>query len=505
MKNVLCAIVAALAITANAGKAYEKIGGMQVVDAAGLTTAVMKLGEISGNTMVAAMAAAKITELPSSDFFGPTRQGCSIYLPFYIDSEDLASDEDLDDFIDDIQFAMVYPMALPKDEFAKMHPGAIETNGMLCVRGELLKAREEWDDDSVVYVAFSEDGKWAVASKKPEQVALASADLVIADTPMASDVVRFNITPRGVASIRKFITDAEVSRVVNGLDSLAAAFRINNAGIDIRGTVMLVPGSELSEFGTATLADDPFAFADGGAISATADAYTDHSIVVKQLDGSIAVCAENGVDLKPFVSCVETGDTCRISIDIGSAIKHFSEASGKYDDVDMDKISADLEALQASLGSIKPAVKPYGVSLSVAGYKPKFSASQRFASVLPEAKGRKLCYASVSSVSALVQAAVSSVLPVLDDRRRAEVAPMVALLPTECIGGLAAADWREGDRLKFIARLSADELRNLVTGFTTAFTYSMMMRSKQIDEESGEDCLSEDFGDEDVEDIDDED
>lgn len=505
MKKMLSIAVAAIAIASNAAGNFEKIGGIQVVDTAGLTSTVMKLGEISGNTMVAAMAAAKIAEIPSSAFFGPTRQGCSIYLPLYIDTEDLANADDFSEFASDIQFALVYPMALPKEEFLKLHPGAVETNGMVRVKGELLTAKEDWDDDSVVYVAFSEDGKWAVASEEePVRVALALADVALAEKPMEGDVFRCNFTPRGVSAMRKFITDDEAKRLADGVDSFAAALRVSDAGVDTHGSVRLVTDSDLAKFGVATLPEDPFEFDKGESVSALANSFVDESGFAKSFDELLSILAKNGVDIRKFVTCVETGDSCRVSCDFGAAIKHFSDPANSLIDVDTDKIMEDIEAWDAG-SSAKPATKAQGISLAIAGYKPKFSATQRFAAVLPEVKGKKLCYANTYSPCAFVQAIVASVLPTLDIATRSEIAPVVALLPQESVGGLAAAYWRDGDELGFIGRLSADELRNVVTGATAIFAYTMMMRAKQIDAEAGEDCADDDDDDDDDEDSDDED
>ena len=89
MKKILLALVAALSIFANAAT-VTKVCGVQVVDVAGLTESVMKLGEISGNAMLSAMLAAKIAEMPGNDFFGAMRQGGSGYLSFYADTDKLA-------------------------------------------------------------------------------------------------------------------------------------------------------------------------------------------------------------------------------------------------------------------------------------------------------------------------------------------------------------------------------------------------------------------------------
>ena len=73
MKKLTLGIVAALSLAASA--AWQKAGSIQVADAQAFTKAVMKLGEISGNQMLGALAAGFLAEPPGSKFFGPMRPG----------------------------------------------------------------------------------------------------------------------------------------------------------------------------------------------------------------------------------------------------------------------------------------------------------------------------------------------------------------------------------------------------------------------------------------------
>jgi hypothetical protein len=62
----------------------------------------------------------------------------------------------------------------------------------------------------------------------------------------------------------------------------------------------------------------------------------------------------------------------------------------------------------------------------------------------------------------------------MDDVARAQAAPLAAMLPKECEGGIAAAYWREDGEIKLIGRLSSDEIKNLVVGISTAAMFAMM-------------------------------
>ena len=505
MKKTLLAIAAALSISANAAT-VAKVCGIQVVDVAGLTESVMKLGEIAGNSMLSAMLAAKIAEMPGNDFFGAMRQGGSVYLSFYADSEKLAQLADGDDVDDAIQLAAIYPMALPKDEFMKLHPGATETNGVVRVFGDIFASKENWCEEDVVYVAFSEDGKWAAASDSLEQSIVAlSSEAPLAARPMSGDVIRFEVLPRGMAELRKAAaadadTDEDVKKMLEALDSCRFAVRICDAGIDIHGAIRAVDGTFLSKAGDVTLAEDPFAADDGTAIGAVADSFTDQTSSPQIIGKAFDIIRDGGVDLKSFVACSATDDVCRVAIDLNAIAKHCANPSNRLDAVALAAAFERFGEITDGIDSFKLSERPYLMFVSAVGRKPKFSASQRFSKVLPELKGKPLFCAATYSLSALVQFVVEAVMGNVDDLTRAQAAPLVAMLPKECEGGIAAAYWREDGEIKLIGRLSSDEIKNLVVGISAAAMFAMM------DEDGCAGCDVSDCDDEEEEDpVDDED
>ena len=479
MKKILLALVAALSIFANAAT-VTKVCGVQVVDVAGLTESVMKLGEISGNAMLSAMLAAKIAEMPGNDFFGAMRQGGSVYLSFYADTDKLAQLANGEDVDDAIQLAAIYPMALPKDEFLKLHPGATETNGVVRVFGDIFESKENWSEEDIVYVAFSEDGKWAAASDSPEQSIVAlSSDAPLAARPMSGDLIRLEVLPRGMAELRRAAaadddTDEDVKKLLEALDSCRFAVRICDAGIDIHGAIRAVDGTFLSKAGDVTLAEDPFAADDGTALVAVASSFTDQTSSPQILEKSLDIFKDGGIDLRSFVACSATDDVCRVAIDLKAIAKHCANPSNKVDEAALAAAFERFDEVDDGIDSFKLAERPYLIVVSAVGQKPKFSASQRFSKVLPEVKGKPLFCAATYSVSALVQFVVDAVIGNMDDVARAQAAPLAAMLPKECEGGIAAAYWREDGEIKLIGRLSSDEIKNLVVGISTAAMFAMM-------------------------------
>ena len=101
MKKLTFVIVAAISLAASA--AWQKAGSIQVADAQAFTKAVMKLGEISGNQMLGALAAGFLAEPPGSKFFGPMRPNSTALLPVFFD--DSALDKGFDKLGDAVKAA----------------------------------------------------------------------------------------------------------------------------------------------------------------------------------------------------------------------------------------------------------------------------------------------------------------------------------------------------------------------------------------------------------------
>jgi hypothetical protein len=490
MKKLMSAVVAAIAVAASAAT-WERAGSLQVADTTGLAAAVAKLGEISGNQMLGAMAAAQLSQLPTSEFFGPTRQGGSIAMPLYFDMDAFAKagsgDEEAFDDLDDgaVEYAVVYPMALPKEEFVKLHEGAVETNGMVRVQGLPFG---DADEDDFTYVVFADGGKWAVASDRPEQVALALKDLPELVKPMGGDVVRLSATPKGFEALRKVLDVAarkcaeedeklDVAAaldLVKGLDAMRLALRVGDAGVDFPCGFSAVPGSTLSKMGATAFSAESLSEAGPDAISFSKSSFCKAN-VEESWKLVAEVLAKHKIDTSSFLKW-QFGKMSRLTVDMPALVgwAKAAETNG-LDEVDCDELSNDLAAAFSGKCQYIPAEAPEGCAVAFAGYKPKFSACDRFLATLPEAKGRKLLGASVFSLSGLVQAILPAVLASLDAETRAMVAPMAALLPKEAKCGIVSAYWRKDDgSVAGLTRISADEIKGIGASAGAIMAATMM-------------------------------
>ena len=493
MKKLTFVIVAAISLAASA--AWQKAGSIQVADAQAFTKAVMKLGEISGNQMLGAMAAGFLAEPPGSKFFGPMRPNSTALLPVFFD--DSALDKGFDKLGDAVKAALIYPMSINRAEFLKLHPGAVETNGMICVKGKITGDEDDDDDDGgLIYVAFTPDGKWAVVGDKPEQIALAMGSVSCAERPLEGALVRACLAPQGMSAVRKLVDnlaaeakkskepfDDSVLELLAGIDSFWLGLGVSDLGLDFMGGVKPVPGTEMAKIGAAALPDAPFAFAGADAIMASADFTLDKGNVLEKWKPFEDAIKRNGLDISRFLKITYAGGTTKIVYDTPALAKYMaSEATNSLAKIDSEKLVNDVKAVMGSSKAqpIRVAAVPQNGMMVMVGYKPKFTVAQRFEATLPDAKGRRLVTAGVFSLSALVQAVLPSVMSIVPEEERAEIQPMLAFLPQESAGGCATMSWCEKGSIRFISRISADELKGIGTAAAgiMAFTAAQQMQKK---------------------------
>jgi len=484
MKKTIIAVFAMASLAASA--AWEKAVTVQVADVSTITKAVAKLGEITGNQMLGAMTAGYFANPPGAEFFGPMRPGSLAMIPVYFDTS--AFEKNLEDFDDKVEFAVLYPIAEGKAGFAKRHPGAVETNGLLRVKGSILDPEDE-DDES--FVGFSPDGKWAAVSDKPWQVKAALKEVSEAKL-CGGELIKLSVTSKGLAIFRKMAElyaaeakknkkdfDTSALALLAEFDSIALGICIGDMGLDFAGMLKAVPGTEFAKIGLKTLPTDPFAFAGANALAAQAE----YGLCPKdgragQWSRLIDLLRRHGIDTSKWLTVETNGDVMRQRLDAGALVKYIeSDATNQLAKIDVEKFIEDFKVFNAANGKVMAAERPSFSSFEIVGYKPVHTLSARFAATMPEAKGKKLVQASVCSLAALVQALVPHVMAAIPEKDRAEIQPFLAFLPQESAGGIASMAWPENGELRFVTRLSADELKGVSTAVTAVMAVSAAKQS----------------------------
>ena len=480
MKKSLIAICALVSFAASA--AWEQAGAIKVADASAFTKAVAKLGEITGNQMLSAMTMGFFANPPGAEFFGPMRPGAAAMLPVFVDMA--ALDKKGDENGDPVEIAVLYPVVQSKAEFLKAHTDAVETNGFF-----LVKAGPFFEVET--YVGFSPDGKWAAASDKLWQVKDALAAIAEAEKPLDGDLVRICVAEKGMVALRKALADltAEAKKnkqpydnrletFVAGVANLYLGLAVSDMGIDLHGAFKPVAGTEVAKMGTHPLSADPLAFASANAIIASSSIGFKEESLLKTWKTIEKILNRHGLDISRFFKTEGSDDLLAMTIDTPAYLKYLQgDATNAFAKLDVEKLTEDLMGINAGVGGtpLKMAETPQKVSLAMIGYTPKFSSSARFAATLPEAKGKKLCSATILSLSALLQAIVPPMMATLPEKESAEIAPLLAFLPKETAAGIASMGWRENEEVRMMLRISADELK----GISSAVTAVMAMESAQ--------------------------
>ena len=135
MKKLIAVAASAMAFASMA--AMEEIAKVRLTDATGLVSAAMKIGEMSGNGMIGAAAAAQINELELFKFFGPARSGSPIVLSLLADTDKVESD--FAEWISSFGATILYPID-GKDQFLAKHADNVETNGLVLVKDKIGRA-----------------------------------------------------------------------------------------------------------------------------------------------------------------------------------------------------------------------------------------------------------------------------------------------------------------------------------------------------------------------------
>ncbi len=506
MKKLL--VISAAMFTVAVSAAWDHVASIRVADWTSITRASVKLGEITGNQMISGFMAGCFADPPGAKFFGPMRADSSVLIPIFLDSALIDKDPTK---VDSAEFAVVYPMSITKADFLKLHPGTVETNGLLLVKGSFVPEDvmdvdlvEDDDDDAnsaadsepkFTYVAITPDGKWAVASDKQDQVKLALGIVPSAEKSLCGNVAQVCVTQKGVVILRKLVAiradeakknkemfDGRVVDILAGIECCKFGIGIGDKGLDLNLSSKVVQGAELAKVGLKPLPADPLAFAGQDAIAADADAALVKADAVAVWTALSKALKLNGIDISSFISVAMVDGVAVQKFDTAALVKYIPDfTTNQMAKLDVEKLTYDLKVAVSSLEvPFKAAEVPQNTTFCMVGYKPKFTSSARFAATFPEAKGKKLFNANVGSLAALVQAVLPHVMSAIPEKERAEAQTIVAFLPQESAGGIAAMGWREGDSLNYTLRISAAELKGISTAVSGIMAFTM---AKEMQEE----------------------
>ena len=466
MKTKLIAAIAAFALGLGAVATPEKALTIQITDINGLTKAATKAGELVGYPMLGTLAAMGLADNEAVQMFGAPRNGENGLFVIYADPEKITGENSLEPAFTngDLGIAFIFAPTKSKQDFllTNKDAGAEEKDGVISLAG--------------MSIAYAEDGKWVAVASSPDFAKTALTDAADAQKPMDDDVLRFNVKAPAIkiASVifkeaaAKNPTDPQMKSLLEGLpllemiDSYCVGMRINDAGLDCRGKLCPVAGSELSKFALKSIEGDAFAGIPDSSIYTVVGAEgagSEGEAFVKLLEGLVGFFKEGGCDTSWFKREGE-GTVAHMTLDLPAAIKYFTgEGKEAVDKLDPEKFIAKYYELAAECNKCSANSKPFKFSLAFAGVQPTGAQGAVFAKTLPEAADKKPAMIGLYRCYSAIKALAPLLAEFAPEEVKSMINAAVATLPADDDAAIAMVQFRDGDALGFLARISANEIR----------------------------------------------
>ena len=488
MKKLVFTIVAAFSFVVFGAK--EKVATVQLADTEALVKGVSKLGEFTGNQMLGIMCSQAMTKLPWAEVFGPARPGTATAFVVFMEGDDPSG-------------AILYAPIETKAEFKKAHPKAVEKDGIIklpkAVAGTNADDDEEEEEDSTnfllkddLYLAYSKDGKWLAASDKADEVKLALAEVKMAEKKMDGDLVKILVPPKGIAAMQKAIEKHQAKADADDVEQIKQALvvfkqiammgigiRVNDSGLDLRGVVKPVKGSDFAKIGMTAISAEAWQTVDPAAVLFGLAAANSGKQDVP-LSTLKTVLAKQGIKTDFLTEKMLKKGYSTLTLDAPAAVTYFKSATNELSKVDCQTLFAEIASVvKPADGALFPLTNdPFGGSLVLKGFTPVANAKERFEATLPEAKTKPCSNVGFLSVYSIFKALTPVILENLDKDERMMLEPMLLTLPSEGKTGIAWAQWCEKGATRFIFRIGADEFKSVSAGFA-AFSAMQMQKLQQ--------------------------
>ena len=499
MKKLALAAFSALAFGAFA--APQRLGLLQIADADGLVAGVAKLGEMMGNPMVSSMVAPTIAQNPVTKLFGPARAGAGVTAVVFAEGEALEKDPEA--LLESVWPVVFYPVTETKAQFLARQSGAIETNGVVTVVSP------------ETVLAWTDDGKWVVASDSAEHVKAGLAEVSVAQRPLGADLARVEgfepILAKAPGFLDKVIelaemdaaerektkaSVAELRKLMEGIVHVSVATRLSEKGWDFEGTCTCKPGSAGDRFGSAgSVGPDALAFAGKDAFIAVAAAARARLGSLSDLSVFADVIRKHGLKLD-FITSETAGDVTKVVVDFPAAFAYFTgeEGSAAFEKIDPQAFLKDIDAA-SNLVKTELREKPESVSVALKGLASDKTPAARFAAALPEAASVAPYSVSIVSYYSFLKELAAQVVKVLPSELQGQVSPLLKTLPSDEGACCAACVYRKGATHFQLSRITKEELKGFGALFNVGMGYamsSMMQGSGVPDDDDDDDDLDDD-------------
>ncbi|MBP5790819.1 MAG: hypothetical protein J6W80_00990 [Kiritimatiellae bacterium] len=502
--------------------APEKCATVKFAGLDGQIACVTAFGEMIGNSMVGTLATAKLLDNPLVKFFGPARKGADISGFLYADMPEGAKEKNFEGAFEDNDFTVIYPVKRTKAEFLAAYPDAVETNGVIYVEDAI----EPFDE---TYIAFTEDGKWAVASGKEKYLKLAMEEIAFAERPIGAPVAEFEALPPLVKALPALMVAnikddedinnkkaiKEFAELIKMVESFRFSLSVDKKGIDFLLATKPVEGTPLASSFDCPLPEKPFSAFPAG--SAVASSYAKNTGINPdrfkgQAETLVALLKKHGVKTD-FVSVKAENSITAIDLDIAAEIAYVN-GEGKDAFKKLDAAKLIDEFYSQTFESSKPVwnAEGSGCAFSVKDVPVEPSLDERLAYTVPDCAAKKPCTVTVVSLYPTMKLCSGKVLECLPKDKAGDIEPVKALfatLPPPGKGATVAMAWKDGAEFDYLVRIHADEVKglssvvNVVVGFAMQAALSRPCPQFECDDDT--DCCDDDDEDADADDAGDED
>lgn len=504
----MISLLTAVSLTVFAAPAkHERIVSVQIDNLTGLATSIGKLGNLLGNPMLGTMAAGQLGALAAENFAPMSSEpNKTVLLSLYLDSEKpLGSDPVV---------TAVYPLEGTVKEFLASRSNLKQENGVITVEKGL-------------FAVGSSDGRWLAFASDPAWTKVALKDIPEAMKPTHGDSIRIRLSEKGLAVIADLMRTAQeklvkmaegdaalrkqmmvsrqrleqVVRLVREISAFMLGVKISDQGLDFGYRLAPRVGGELAKVGRQALAPSGlFAGVGSDAVSASAWAKDSGSWCgaregAEGLKALVALLdlakADFGLDVRRFLTVEQKGGRSRLALDIPAFVRVLQDLQGnsathreierkladeKFLNAELDKVNAILKGQNHPFVAACPAGEG---EFAITGYSAVAPMAQRFAATLPEVSAKPVYQASFFSLYSLFQAVRPTVLGLLSPQDRANLKPVLEILPPEGKDGIAAAAWAEKGELRGVMRVSAGELKRLAQSIATVISCQSIRAMRQ--------------------------
>lgn len=451
--------LACVALTLASHAAYEKFGIMRLADTVALTNAAAQLDKNVGLPNFDKSILGACEEAIPTQVLGAKRAGVPLGNVMYIPADDATLSAA--NLSQKMQMVVVYPTLTRKDFVGEFAESATETNGVI----RLISVDPEADYTVTNYIAYAKDNRWAAFAPNAELALAALAETnSLENAALDGNFCDITISGKKLSEILNEV-DEKQKKDLKDIKAIKLGLRVDEKGIDLRGEIQLVPEAALLKQYNKPLTGAALSFANKDALFAGETVSVADEIPLATLFMDFKKLLTKYGYKTGSIVCEETNNVSLITFDLKRFLKENKNVTNSLDLVQSPQaLLADIAALTNSAAQKVTNAAPRRVAFSIKDAKGTCSPAERFASVLPEMKGKPVSVAFAGTFYGLVKIFIGHNIAAnkeVDDETAKMATFMLAALPSAEQGGTAGAYWCEGESLYFQYRISSGELKGL--------------------------------------------